>query len=58
MTVLYRIVMNVIYVTLIGTFITDNMFPKASLPNAVVLPSANAVLTLFPLWEFVRQIVL
>jgi hypothetical protein len=34
MTVLHRIVVNVIYVTLIVTFITDDMFPKESLPNA------------------------
>jgi len=34
MTVLYRIVVNVIYVTLIITFVADDVFPKTSLPNA------------------------
>ena len=34
MTMLYRIVVEVIYMTLIVTLITDDMFPKASLPNA------------------------
>ena len=33
-TVLYRIVMNIINVTLIVLLIRDNVFPKASLPNA------------------------
>jgi len=31
---LYRIVGEVIYMTLIVTLITDDVFPKASLPNA------------------------
>jgi len=31
---LYRIVVDVIYMTLIVILITDDMFPKASLPNA------------------------
>jgi len=31
---LYRIVVDVIYMTLIVILITDYMFPKASLPNA------------------------
>jgi len=34
MTVLYRIVVDVIYMTFIVTLITDDVFPKASLPNA------------------------
>jgi hypothetical protein len=34
MTVLYRIVVDVIYMTLIVTLITDDVFPKASRQNA------------------------
>jgi hypothetical protein len=34
LTVLNRIVVDIIYVTLIVTLITDGMFLKASLPNA------------------------
>ncbi len=34
MTMLYRIVVEVIYLTLIVTLITDDRFPKASLPKA------------------------
>jgi hypothetical protein len=34
MTVFYRIVVDVIHVTLIVTHITDDVFPKTSLPNA------------------------
>jgi hypothetical protein len=34
MTVLYRIVVEVIYVPLIVTLVADGVFPKASLPNA------------------------
>ena len=34
MTVFYRIVVDVIHVTLIITFVADDVFPKASLPNA------------------------
>jgi len=32
---LYQIVVDVIYMTLIVTLITDDVFPKASLPNAL-----------------------
>jgi hypothetical protein len=34
MTVLYRIVVKVIYVTLIITLVADDVFPKTSRPNA------------------------
>ena len=34
MTVLYRIVVKVIYVTLISTLVADDVFPKTSLTNA------------------------
>jgi hypothetical protein len=34
MTVLYRIVVKVIYVTLIISLVADDVFPKTSLPNA------------------------
>jgi len=33
MTVFYRIVVKVIYVTLIITLVADDVFPKTSLPN-------------------------
>jgi len=33
-TVLYRIVVEVIHVTLIITLVADDVFPKTSLPNA------------------------
>ena len=35
LTMLYQIVVDVIYMTLIVTLITDDVFPKASLPNAL-----------------------
>jgi hypothetical protein len=34
MTVLYRIVVKVIYVTLIITLVADDVFPKTPLSNA------------------------
>ena len=34
MAMIYRIVMEVIHMPLIITLITDDVFPKASLPNA------------------------
>ena len=55
---LYRIVVDIIYVTLIVTLISDDMFPKAATAKCLVLPSLTAVLKVFPLWIFVPQTVL
>jgi hypothetical protein len=43
-TVLYRIVVEVIHVTLIVLLAADDVSPKAPRPNASVLPSAGAAL--------------
>ena len=49
--------MNIIHVTLIVSLITNNVFPKTSLPNAT-FPLLPAPLKVSHLWEFVLQIVL
>jgi hypothetical protein len=41
------------YMTLIVTLITDDVFPIASAAECPILPSANAVVKVFPLWKFV-----
>ena len=41
MTMFYRIVADVIHVTLIITLVGDGVFPKASRPNASFFTSSN-----------------
>ena len=58
MTVPYRIVVDVINVTLIVSLIADIVFAKSVAAKCLALPSPGAALIVSPLWDSLRQIVL